>query len=173
MYRLMPPSMRMPLLLLALCVAACAAPLRQSLPTWDWAAVRGELLKLSETGGESIRQLQLRPGSSPVKLTLSATTKGNGSIQIQNLRIRALDTHDDGRLYGDGFLQVGLVDLDEDMDLDLIVSGVLLSTEEQHDQVTKYESIVYIYRYDHHHEVFVEVLAVSPIKAIEVLSATK
>ncbi len=169
----MPPSARVPLLLLALGVAACAAHSRQSPPTWDWAAVRGELLKLSETGGESTRQMLLRPGSSPVTLTSSATTKGNGSIQIQNLRIRALDTHDDGRLYGDGFLQVELVDLDEDLDLDLVVSGVLLSTEEQSDQVTKYESIVYIYRYDPHREVFVEVLAVSPIEAVEVLSAAE
>jgi hypothetical protein len=128
--------------------------------------VRAELLHLAERGGEATQKQPLASGSPPVDVTLQATTKGNGTLQIQNLTIRALDEHDDGQRYANSTLDVRLIDIDSDQDLDLLVSGAVLTTEEQGDRTTRHDPIVYLYRYDHQRKLFGKIFSASPISAV-------
>ena len=155
-------------LCLAMCSAACTSTPAHAPPGWSWEEVRAELLQLADRGGEVTHKQLLSVGSPPVDVTLRATTKGNGTLQIQNLTIRALDEHDDGQLYANNALDVQLIDIDSDRDLDLLVSGTVLTTEEQSDRVTRHDSIVYLYRYDHQRQRFVKIFSASPNSAIVV-----
>ncbi len=78
---------------------------------------------------------------------VEVSSKGNGTLKIGGLSIRTYDNHDDGVLYEGGALQHQFIDIDEDGDLDLIVSGIATITTDKGIFLRR-EAIVSIFLYD-------------------------
>ncbi len=83
-----------------------------------------------------------------VKVTLDATSQGNGTLQAANLLLRVFDTHLDDLLYDGGALQVRLARLDSSDRLALLVFGHVLHFRPGNDNPDKPDSsedVLFIY----------------------------
>ena len=80
--------------------------------------------------------------SLPAKLEVTA--KGNGILEVGNLKLKVYDGHDDGAYYDNDLLNVEFVDVTRDGYKDLVVSGDVLYTGDD-DQVKSVEPVVFLY----------------------------
>jgi len=85
--------------------------------------------------------------SSTVKLLarIEVTNKGNGALGIGNLKLRIVDSHDDGIFYEDEMLNIDFTDLDGDGNREMVLSGIACLTDEKGEKVLRREAIVFIY----------------------------
>jgi|LauGreDrversion2_5_1035112.scaffolds.fasta_scaffold01758_2 hypothetical protein len=80
-----------------------------------------------------------------IAATINVTNKGNGSLQIANLKLKIFDSHDDGKYYENEMLKIEFVDLDGDGKRELLVSGIVCFTDEKGDSMLRREAVVFIY----------------------------
>jgi len=83
-----------------------------------------------------------------IPVTFEATSKGNGTINIQGLLLKVFDQHDDGTIFKDDFLRLKTQDLNGDGILELIFSGTLVHTGEKESDPATLEPIKAIYTLD-------------------------
>lgn len=110
-------------------------------------------------------------------LTLDAaiekTAKGNGTVQIGNLLLRIYDVHDDGLVYENELLDLGLADLDGDSIKEVIISGVLKLTGEEAGDPVSYTSVTQIYSLSCTSGLFQSIYPSSPNVHIELNNSIK
>ena len=78
--------------------------------------------------------------------TIHVTAKGNGFLEIGNLRLKVFDEHNDGTYYEPGLLNIEFADIDGDGRKELIISGIVCVTDEQTETVLGRNAVVYIYK---------------------------
>src|SRR5260370_41219793 len=78
--------------------------------------------------------------------TIEVTTKGNGLLQIGNLRLAVYDSHDDGIYYENWLLNIDFADIDGDGKREMLISGIVCFTDDKGDKVLRREAVVYIYK---------------------------
>jgi hypothetical protein len=110
---------------------------------------RHTMRKLSASAGEEQYRLNLEIGPDKLlKARIGVTSKGNGTLQIANLKLKVVDCHDDGAHYHRGWAHIDVADIDEDGWKDLVVTGIADYTEEKTGEVFEQEPFTFIYRYD-------------------------
>ncbi len=129
------------LLLLVLKAAAVPNTTAERISRKDLEPLKGGML--GEQGFK--REIVLAPG---VKMaaTIEVSTKGNGSLRIGNLNLRAVDSHDDGSYYENEMLDIDFTDLDGDGKREMVISGIVCFTSEKGSTVLRREAIVFIYK---------------------------
>lgn len=80
-----------------------------------------------------------------IPVSIDATSKGNGSINLNGLLLRVFDQHDDGTIYKNNYLNVQAKDTNSDGINELIFSGELKHTGEKEADPVSIESITTIY----------------------------
>ena len=82
-----------------------------------------------------------------LKASIEVTAKGNGALRLGNLNLKVFDSHDDGVVYENELLTIDIADLDGDGARELIVSGIVVFTEDERPyKVIKREHVVFIYK---------------------------
>jgi hypothetical protein len=90
-----------------------------------------------------------------VEIVASATSKGNGFIVIGGLKLAIFDIHDDGKMYRNEVLDLYLKDLNDDSEDDLIISGIVMNTENEENPTVE-EGVLFIYTFDVSGQVYKE-----------------
>ena len=128
------------IIFLATCVAAAhAGPF-----------VTMQMLKPDRDGmpGEQICRGQADIGAGlKLPFVLAVTNKGNGGLEIANLKLRIFDDHDDGLIYDGSLLNAEIVSLDDTDNKYLIISGTAIHTGDKGNERLP-ESVLFIYRFD-------------------------
>jgi hypothetical protein len=99
------------------------------------------------------RYVEIGPGTT-LFCEFDDTTKGNGMLEIANLRLKIADWHDNGEFYQNGKAQFEFYDLNGDNWKELLVMGILNYTDERSDVVVKQEPFIFIYAFDKDHNSF-------------------
>ena len=88
--------------------------------------------------------------SNNISLTaeLEGTSKGNGTLKIHNLFIRAFDQHDDGSVYVNSLINIDLSDITDDGIKEILISGIIKYTGENENDPASYEALDIIYKLD-------------------------
>lgn len=81
-----------------------------------------------------------------IPVTFDATSKGNGTINLNGLLVRVFDQHDDGIVYENNFLEMETKDLNNDNIKEIIFTGIIKHTGEKESDPVSYEPIVNIYQ---------------------------
>jgi len=76
---------------------------------------------------------------------IEVTNKGNGTLEIANLKLHVVDSHDNGVYYQEWMLNIDFVDLNGDGKRAMVISGIVCFTDEKGDKVMRREAVVYIY----------------------------
>jgi len=92
------------------------------------------------------RVIKLSPDLS-FPVILVGTSKGNGTLKIHNLNLRVFDQNDDGVVYENSRLNIGLQDINGDMIKELILSGIVRHTGDSESDPDSYEAIIRIYSF--------------------------
>lgn len=80
-----------------------------------------------------------------IPLSIEATSKGNGTINLNGLLLRIFDQHEDGIVYKNGFLELEIKDINSDGINELIFTGELKYTGEKETDPVHFEPITIIY----------------------------
>lgn len=80
--------------------------------------------------------------------TFDLTTKGNGVLEIGDMRLLVYDVHDNGHVYAGGLASLDLVDLNADGVKELVVSVTVLTTDEKSSTVTEIRPFAFVYTYN-------------------------
>ena len=112
--------------------------------------VTKQMLKPDRDGmpGEQICRGDVDLGAGlKLPFALAGTNKGNGTLEIANLKLRILDDYDDSMIYDGSLLNAEIVSLDETDGKYLIISGTAIHTGEKGNERLP-EGVFFIYRFD-------------------------
>ena len=99
-----------------------------------------------------------------IKYSVDTTNKGNGVLEIGGLKICSYDYHDDGITFQGGRLIHKFIDVDDDGDLDLLVSGIVEYWDEKSNSISGRKNVVAIFIYDHIKKALIERLSCKHLK---------
>jgi hypothetical protein len=91
------------------------------------------------------KQIFLSP-SVRLRARIEVTNKGNGILEIGDLKLHVVDEHDDGIYFEGGLLSIDFVDIDHDGKREMVLSGIACFTGEKGDMVRRREALVFIYK---------------------------
>lgn len=80
-----------------------------------------------------------------IPVSIEATSKGNGTINLNGLLLRVFDQHDDGIIYKNDYLNIEVKDINADGINELIFTGELKHTGEKEADPVHFEPITTIY----------------------------
>ena len=80
--------------------------------------------------------------------TIDITPKGNGWLNIANLRLRIFKEHNDGQVFDPPLLHVEFVDITNDGYKDLVIFGIIRYTGEKETDPQTTEPVAAIYIFD-------------------------
>jgi len=99
--------------------------------------------------GEELYQRKISIGGNiDAEVVIEVTDKGNGGMELLNLRLKVVDNHDDGAVYVGGLLHVEFVDITGDGFKDLVITGTVMHTGEKETDPRSFETVTSIYLFD-------------------------
>ena len=101
-------------------------------------------LKDGMPGEEGLEKKVVLAAGVGMSATVEVTGKGNGWLRSGNLKLKVVDSHDDGSYYEGEMLKVEFADLDGDGRRELLISGIVCFTDEKGAHVLRREAVVFI-----------------------------
>jgi len=79
---------------------------------------------------------------------VNVDNKGNGILEVGNLKLHIFDEHDDGAVYEGGLLRTDFAYLSDGKYKNLLICGILVHTHEKTGAPLSREPVMYIYDFD-------------------------